>query len=135
MEKDLEENKDVILTMSDSSSGPSYIEDRSKSKVLRKEATVALGEFVGTFLFLFFAFAATQIALEASNISPFTPANSTKRPEMQKLLYIAFGFGSSLAVNVAIFADVSGGMFNPAVRILCASPPLALPLSEPMLTS
>ncbi|KAJ4357702.1 Aquaporin-1 [Didymosphaeria variabile] len=115
MEKDLEKNQDVILAMSESSSGAPSIATRSKPKALRKEATVALGEFVGTFLFLFFAFAGTQIALEAATINPFTPTDATKPPEVQKLLYIAFAFGCALAVNVAIFADVSGGMFNPAV--------------------
>lgn len=36
-------------------------------------------------------------------------------PDVAKLLYIAFAFGTSLAVNVAIFAEISGGKFNPAV--------------------
>jgi glycerol uptake facilitator-like aquaporin len=34
------------------------------------------------------------------------------------LLYIAFAFGISLAINVAIFADVSGANFNPAVSYM-----------------
>ncbi|PSN64109.1 aquaporin-like protein [Corynespora cassiicola Philippines] len=83
--------------------------------MVRKELTVFLGEFLGTFMFLFLAFAGTQIALESATINPFTPEDQNPPPEVSKLIYIAFAFGISLAVNVAIFADVSGGMFNPAV--------------------
>ena len=36
-------------------------------------------------------------------------------PDVSKLIYIAFAFGVSLAINVAIFADISGAKFNPAV--------------------
>lgn len=64
------------------------------------------GEFVGTFLFLFFAFAATQVA---NNILGDDPV------DIQTLMYIAFAFGFSLAVNVWIFFRISGGLFNPAV--------------------
>jgi aquaporin related protein len=43
------------------------------------------------------------------------------------LLYIAFAFGVSLAINVAIFADVSGAKFNPAVSHIFPfhSPPMS----------
>ena len=121
MEKDLEKNQDVLLTVSESSSGAS-ITARTEPNGLRKELTVALGEFVGTFLFLFFAFAGTQIAVEAATVNPFTPADVAKPPEVQKLIYISLVFATSLGVNVAIFADVSGGMFNPAVCITRCSP-------------
>lgn len=70
-----------------------------------------LGEFVGTYLFLFFAFAATQVA----NTSP----NSIDNPaSTSTLLYISLAFGFSLAVNVWIFFRISGGLFNPAVRLV-----------------
>lgn len=66
-----------------------------------------LGEFVGTALFLTFAFAATQVA------------NSSKSadgsPSIATLLYISLAFGFSLLVNVWIFFRISGGLFNPAV--------------------
>lgn len=53
----------------------------------------AIGEFLGTFLFLFFAFAGAQVANEASaNAGESTPSVGT-------LLYIALAFGFSLAVN------------------------------------
>jgi aquaporin related protein len=75
---------------------------------LRNLLVSMLGEFVGTFLFLFFAFAGTQIA----NQSPGTPFGL---PNTSALLYIALAFGFSLAVNVWIFFRISGGLFNPAV--------------------
>jgi aquaporin related protein len=65
-----------------------------------------LGEFMGTFLFLFFAFAATQVA---NNLL------GTGSVNIGVLLYIALAFGFSLAVNVWIFFRISGGLFNPAV--------------------
>ncbi|KAF1976049.1 aquaporin-like protein [Bimuria novae-zelandiae CBS 107.79] len=64
--------------MSETSSGAPSIAARPKPSSPRKELTVAFGEFVGTFMFLFF--------------------HSLQH-----------------TINVAIFADVSGGMFNPAV--------------------
>lgn len=65
-----------------------------------------LGEFIGTFLFLFFAFAATQTA---NNLL------GSRAMDIQSLMYISLAFGFSLAVNVWIFFRVSGGLFNPAV--------------------
>lgn len=64
------------------------------------------GEFIGTFLFLFFAFAATQVA---NNLL------GERDMDIQTLTYIALAFGFSLAVNVWIFFRISGGLFNPAV--------------------
>ncbi|KAF2258366.1 aquaporin-like protein [Lojkania enalia] len=72
-----------------------------------------LGEFIGTFLFLFFAFAGTQIA----NTPPGEPDSL---PEASTLLYISLAFGFSLAVNVWTFYRISGGIFNPAVTIALA---------------
>lgn len=69
-----------------------------------------LGEFVGTYLFLIFAFAGTQVANTPGSDADSPPNTST-------LLYIALAFGFSLAVNVWIFFRISGGLFNPAVRL------------------
>lgn len=68
-----------------------------------------LGEFIGTFLFLFFAFAATQTA---NNLL------SNRPMDIESLMYISLAFGFSLAVNVWVFFRVSGGLFNPAVGSL-----------------
>ena len=64
------------------------------------------GEFVGTTLFLYFAFAATQIA------NTLTPPDA---PNLQQLMFISLAFGFSLAVTAWVFYRVSGGLFNPAV--------------------
>ncbi|OAG07402.1 uncharacterized protein CC84DRAFT_1242937 [Paraphaeosphaeria sporulosa] len=39
---------------------------------------------------------------------------ASEPPGIQKLIYVAFGFGCALAVDVAILSDVGGGMFNAA---------------------
>ncbi|KAH7127088.1 aquaporin-like protein [Dendryphion nanum] len=72
-----------------------------------------LGEFIGTFLFLFFAFAATQVANTG-------PSDTDAPPSLVELLYISLAFGLSLAVNVWVFFRISGGLFNPAVTIALA---------------
>jgi aquaporin related protein len=76
------------------------------------------GEFIGTFLFLFFGFVCAQVA---NNIPSTQNPNGSLGPPVDsgpnplQLLYIALGFGFSLAVNVWIFYRISGGLFNPAV--------------------
>lgn len=77
-----------------------------------------MGEFVGTFLFLFFAFAATQVANNLLGDNPM---------DLITLLYISLAFGLSLAVNVWIFFRISGGLFNPAVSPQPGSRRTALP--------
>jgi hypothetical protein len=91
---------------------------RSEKRLLhphtvRTEATAFIGEFIGTFMFLSLAFCGTQIALNGASLPQLT--SDENLPDVNKLLYIAFAFGVSLAINVAIFADVSGAKFNPAV--------------------
>ncbi|TID17101.1 aquaporin-like protein [Venturia nashicola] len=78
---------------------------------IRNEVVAFLGELVGTFLFLFFAFAGTQCAnfVGARDIDPV--------PTVGALLYIALSFGFSLAVTVWVFFRISGGLFNPAVSL------------------
>jgi aquaporin related protein len=64
-------------------------------------------------MFLFIGFAAAHTANlpdAASTTSTGTPFTNTAN-----LLYIAFAFGLSLAINIWIFFRVSGGIFNPAV--------------------
>lgn len=66
-----------------------------------------LGEFIGTTMFLFFAFAGAQNAGIDGTV-----ANA------QSLMYISLSFGLSLMVNAWIFYRISGGLFNPAVSHL-----------------
>ena len=74
------------------------------------------GEFAGTFLFLFFAFAGTQVA----NNQIQAPVDVNQGSNPAQLLYISLAFGFSLAANAWVFFRVSGGLFNPAVTFgLC----------------
>ncbi|RAH64978.1 aquaporin-like protein [Aspergillus aculeatinus CBS 121060] len=71
----------------------------------------ASSEFVGTVLFLWFAFAGTQVAAMTS-----TSASASDTITPQRLLYISLSFGMSLLVVAWAFYRISGGIFNPAVR-------------------
>lgn len=74
----------------------------------RNNVVAVIGEFVGTFLFLFWSFAGTQI----SNTP--MPAEGSY-PNTSNLLYASLAFGFSLTVNVWAFYRVTGGLFNPSV--------------------
>lgn len=79
-----------------------------------------MGEFVGTFMFLFFAFAVTQVA-NASTAGETQSAGTngdgslTQTPNTASLLYISLGFGFSLCAVAWVFFRITGGLFNPAV--------------------
>lgn len=76
-----------------------------------------MGEFVGTTMFLFFAFAGTQVANVGARSSANTTTNADTGFSPIVLMYIAVSFGFSLMVNVWIFFRISGGLFNPAVTL------------------
>ena len=109
-------DKGQTLPIHEPSSTPSSeVKPQKHQTTLRGEIAAFLGEFIGTFMFLFLAFTGTQIALNAAGTQQLTSSDHPA-PDVTKLIYIAFAFGVSLAINVAIFADISGGKFNPAVR-------------------
>lgn len=83
---------------------------------IRNHFIAMCGEFVGTVLFLFFALSGTQVANSIPSSAGLTVAQTGSNP--QQLQYIALCFGFSLAVNAWVFFRISGGLFNPAVRIL-----------------
>lgn len=74
----------------------------------RNNIVAMLGEFVGTFLFLFASFTGTQIAN-----TPLAPDGSL--PNHAALIFVALAFGVSLTANVWAFYRVTGGLFNPVV--------------------
>lgn len=76
-----------------------------------------IGEFVGTTMFLYFAFAGTQVANIGSNATSDTNTTTGESTGFSPtvLLYISVVFGFSLMVNVWVFFRISGGLFNPAV--------------------
>jgi aquaporin related protein len=70
----------------------------------------ALAEFVGTFMFLFMAFAGQLMALNQASSSGQGRTNSS-----ETVLIISLAYGISLLVSVWAFYRISGGLFNPAV--------------------
>jgi aquaporin rerated protein, other eukaryote len=74
--------------------------------IIRNHLVAVIGEFIGTFLFLFFAFTGTHVANQW--------AAGRSGPQPVALLYISLSFGFSLAVNAWTFFRISGGLFNPA---------------------
>jgi hypothetical protein len=83
-----EKSRELRLPFHNPTTTPQPSQSKHPRSTLRTEITAFLGEFTST---------------------------DHPAPDLSKLLYIAFAFGVSLAINVAIFADVSGGKFNPAV--------------------
>lgn len=95
----------------------------------RGHVVAALGEFIGTVIWIFMAFSAAQVA--------FISSNDTKKGNIdtavtqvtpQELLFIALGVGLSLAVAAWVFFRISGGLFNPVVSFDIA------PISPPYLS-
>lgn len=85
---------------------------------IRNHFIAMMGEFCGTFLFLFFAFAATQVANQSSSGANSSGDGSlSQTPNASALMYISLAFGFSLAVNAWVFFRISGGLFNPAVSL------------------
>jgi len=84
---------------------------------VRNHFVAMVGEFIGTFLFLFFAFSATQVANAAAAGAGTQNGSLTQIPNTSVLLYISLAFGFSLAVNAWVFFRISGGLFNPAVTL------------------
>ena len=80
---------------------------------VRNDLVATLGEFVGTFLFLFFAFAGCQIANDPSERNELPVG-----PNILRIIYIGLSFAVSLAINCWLFYRVSGGQLNPAVSIV-----------------
>jgi len=84
---------------------------------LEGHIVAASGEFVGTFMFLYFAFAGQLMIInQASDRSILNGAASS-----QQNIFVALVYGFSLLVNVWAFFRISGGLFNPAVCILPVS--------------
>ena len=85
-------------------------EKDSTGDKIQGHLVAASGEFVGTFFFLYMAFAAhLMIVNQAPNEGP-KGGNSS-----MTIIYISFAYGFSLLINVWIFYRISGGLFNPAV--------------------
>lgn len=76
---------------------------------LRNHFIALIGEFVGTFMFLFFAFSGTQVANAAAAGAGGSNGSLPQTPNASTLLYISLVFGFSLVVNAWVFFRISGG--------------------------
>jgi glycerol uptake facilitator-like aquaporin len=69
-------------------------------------------------MFLFFAFAGTQLAnIEIGDTSIQIVSGQPAGFNPATLFYISASFGLSLMVNAWVFFRISGGLFNPAVSL------------------
>ncbi|KAI4206018.1 MAG: hypothetical protein LQ346_001328 [Caloplaca aetnensis] len=76
-------------------------DDGVMSQGVRGHFVAMTGEFVGTVMFLYFAFSATQIA---NNVIP------PSEPSLDRLLFISLAFGFSLATTAWVFYRVTLGL-------------------------
>ncbi|KAI0403408.1 aquaporin-like protein [Xylaria palmicola] len=91
--------------------GPKILDRVSIS--VKNHVVAAIGEFIGTFMFLLFAFGGTNAVNSAPNQGQ--PEDLSANPA--RLLFISLCFGISLVVNAWVFYRITGGLFNPAVTI------------------
>jgi len=98
---------------SHANSGPPNAPAEPRNKALKNHFVAASGEFVGTFLFLYFGFAAHLMAVDQTD----SVARSNGQKSAQTVVYIALGYGFSLLVTAWTFYRISGGLFNPAVTL------------------
>ncbi|PVH77953.1 aquaporin-like protein, partial [Cadophora sp. DSE1049] len=84
----------------------------------RGHVVAVIGEFLGTLIFVFLAFAGVEVAGASSNkdqgegVSTAPPAASPAQ-----LLYASLAAGFSLAVTAWTFFRISGGLFNPVISL------------------
>lgn len=78
----------------------------------KNHLVATFSEFVGTFLFLFFAFCVQQMAIAQADGTGANGSNSS-----QTVIYISLGYGFSLLVTAWTMYRVSGGLFNPAITL------------------
>ena len=93
---------------------PSNVVVKPRGTAMKNHFVAASGEFVGTFLFLYFAFATHLMAVDQTD----SVALTNGRASAQTVVYISLGYGFSLLVTVWAFYRISGGLFNPAVSVL-----------------
>ncbi|KAI1125120.1 aquaporin-like protein [Nemania abortiva] len=79
----------------------------------KNHLVAAVGEFVGTFMFLLFALGGAN----AVNSAPDEGQPQDLAANPARLLFISLCFGISLVVNAWVFYRITGGLFNPAVTI------------------
>ncbi|KAF9115276.1 hypothetical protein BGX30_006369, partial [Mortierella sp. GBA39] len=88
------------------SSGSHNLSNRKVISELQRWWIPALGEFIGTAMFLYLAVGGAD-------------AVSRAVPEGAAVLGIAFAFGIALMVTAWAFGRISGAQFNPAITLSC----------------
>jgi aquaporin related protein len=83
---------------------------------LKAHFVAAGGEFVGTFLFLYFGYAGNLMA--ASRAATTAPIGGISS---ETVIFISLAYSFSLLVTVWAFYRISGGLFNPVVRLSLGS--------------
>lgn len=87
-----------------------------KGRALKLHMVAASGEFIGTFLFLFFAFATHLMAADQAGSVSIKNGQSSS----QTVVFVSLGYGFALLAAAWTMYRVSGGLFNPAVTFgLC----------------
>lgn len=87
-----------------------------RSSPIANDVLAVLGEFFGTFIFLWVAFMIAQVA----NQQPELATQEFKEglgSSPQQLTMISFGFGFGVMIAIFIVARISGGNLNPAVTL------------------
>ncbi|KAH8846570.1 hypothetical protein MCOR29_011676 [Pyricularia oryzae] len=87
-------------------------QSRSNFGSIRLHFVAALGEFVGTFMFLFFGYAGHFMVARSSTPSE---TDTTSGDSAQTTIFVALAYGFSLLITVWTMYRISGGLFNPAV--------------------
>ncbi|KAK8023318.1 hypothetical protein PG991_006557 [Apiospora marii] len=91
---------------------PSFWQKLVNRPPWKQHFVATLGEFVGTFQFLFFGNTTHLMIINLAAISP--------HPKLLQVVFIGYGYGFSLLVNVWAFYRISGGAFNPSITLgLC----------------
>ncbi|KAK3670793.1 putative aquaporin-3 [Recurvomyces mirabilis] len=86
--------------------------DAKTVSTLQGHLVAMSGEFVGTFMFLFLAYAGHTMVVDQSPLSGAGP-NGTN--SATTVVYISLAYGVALLVTVWTMYRISGGLFNPAV--------------------
>jgi hypothetical protein len=89
-------------------------EKKGWRKSIKNHFIAASGEFVGTFMFLYFAFAAHLMII---NQNAEIPQSRNGGNSAQTVVFISLAYGFSLLVTAWGWYRISGGLFNPAVCI------------------
>lgn len=80
---------------------------------VQSHVVAAVGEFVGTFFFLWMAYSGQlMVGNQASSL-----ALAGGGPSSETVVLISIVYGFSLLVNAWAFYRISGGLFNPAVCV------------------